>query len=227
MIQDKILNSKVLSQLTGILNCGVMLLIWIEDITLSIQTECFVEHPVAAFCVFLFTFIVWLVSAAGKYLTTVIDHMETELFRLGGTDIKEGHFFIKDGSLLAVFYLNEVESVTDVLSLFFIKKLECHVLQKSDHFVMSVNIRLTLVSTFLHVLTDDTDHPHDSHDMIHMLMCNKDLMNIHQINACFFQLGKHGISAASVNQKMSILIAEHKAGIVTLSYQSISGSKHG
>ena len=37
VIQDKILNSKVLSQLTGILNCGVMLLIGIEDITPSVS----------------------------------------------------------------------------------------------------------------------------------------------------------------------------------------------
>ena len=46
--------------------------------------------------------------------------------------------------------------------------------------------------------------------MVYVLMCNKDLMNIHQINASLLQLGKHRISAASVNQKMAVLIAEHK-----------------
>ena len=204
-----------------------MLLIWIEDITLSIQAECFVEHPVASFCVFLFTFIVWLVSAAGKHLTAVVDHLETELFRLGGTDIKEGHFLIKNCFFLAVFYLDQMKSVTDVLCLLLIQKLKCHVFEKSDHFIMSIDVCLALISAFFHVLANDADHPHDPHDMVYVLMCNKDLMNIHQINASLLQLGKHRISAASVNQKMAVLIAEHKTCIVALCYQCVTCSKHG
>ena len=115
MIQYKVFHAKIFSKLAGILDCGVMFLIRIEDITLSVQAECFVEHPVAAFGVFLLALVVWLIATTGKYLATVVDHLESELFCLGGTDVKEGHFLIEDRSLLTVFYFDQVKSVTNVL----------------------------------------------------------------------------------------------------------------
>ena len=185
------------------------------------------EHPVAAFGVFLLALVVWLIATAGKYLATVVDHLESELFCLGGTDVKEGHFLIEDRSLLTVFYFDQVKSVTNVLCLLFIQKLKGHVFQKSDHLIMGIDIRLALVSTFFHILADDADHPDDSHDMVYVLMCNKDLMDIHQVNTCLLQLGKYSISAASVNQKMAVLIAEHETCIVAFCYQCVTCSKHG
>ena len=227
MIQYKVFHAKIFSKLAGILDCGVMFLIRIEDITLSVQAECFVEHPVTAFGVFLLALVVWLIATAGKYLSTIVDHLESELFCLGGTDVKEGHFLIEDRSLLTVFYFDQVKSVTNVLCLLFIQKLKGHVFQKSDHLIMGIDIRLALVSTFFHILADDADHPDDSHDMVYVLMCNKDLMDIHQVNTCLLQLGKYSISTASVNQKMAVLIAEHETCIVAFCYQCVTCSKHG
>ena len=69
VIQYKILYAKLLGKLAGILNCGMMFLIRIEDVTLSIQAKCFMQKPFTSLCIFFFPVTVRFISTAGQFLS--------------------------------------------------------------------------------------------------------------------------------------------------------------
>ena len=89
MVQHQIFHIQALRQLAGVLDRGMVLLIRMEDISLSIQAEGLVKKPVASGGVRLLPIIVGLVAAAGQLpAVPQITHV-TVLLRLGGADIKE------------------------------------------------------------------------------------------------------------------------------------------
>ena len=122
MIKHQIPDPQFFRRLTGFFYRSMMFLIRFENICLSIQTERLMEKPFASLCIFLFTFLVRFISAAGQLLSISKIHTEPKLLRLGGLDIKKGNFSSKDFLSFSICYRYEMQSFIQILYFLFGKK---------------------------------------------------------------------------------------------------------
>ena len=74
----------------------------------------------------------------------------------------------------------------------------------------------------VHKLEDHPYHPDDSHQMVHMLMGNKDMTHIHPVISGMFQLVQDGASSASVYHEILTFILYYKACVVAFRRKRIS-----
>ena len=130
------------------------------------------------------------------------------------------------GSFFSIFHNYQMQAVSDIAGLFLRIEHLRHLFEDADHFLMSVNSYLSFILSLFHVLTDHSDHPDDSHDMIYMFVCHKDLTHIHPVKSGMFQLCKQSVSTAAVNQQVLIPIFQYKTCIITLCDHCISCSQH-
>ena len=184
------------------------------------------EKPFAVFGVFFLAFVVWFVTTAGEFLAIAHIHAEAKLFRFGGLDVEECRLMSHDGSFFSVFYDYQMQAVSNIADLFLRIKHLCHFLEDADDLFVSVNCCLTFVLSLFHMLADHTNHPDNTHDVIHMFVCHEDLAHVHPVKSGMFELCQQSISTTAVNQQMLIPISQHKTCIVTLSYHRISSSQH-
>ena len=184
------------------------------------------KEPFAVFGVFFLAIVVWLIATAGEFVAIAHVHAETELFRFGGLDVEECRLVSHDGSFFSVFYDYKVQTVSNVACLFLRIKHLCHFFEDTDDFFMSVDRRLSFVLSLFHMLTDHTDHPDNTHDVVYVFVCHEDLAHTHPVKSGMFELCQQSISTTAVNQQMLIPISQHKTCIVTLSYHRISSSQH-
>ena len=98
-----------LCQLTGILNCGVVLLIRGEDVRLGVQAEGIVQQPSAVHGVFLLAVIVRLIASAGELLSVSEIHAEAELLCFGGMDVEEGNRVTENRFCFAVLHCDQMQ----------------------------------------------------------------------------------------------------------------------
>ena len=93
--------------------------------------------------------------------------------------------------------------VADELRLFLVQQ---HLRQGPKHFrqfLMGVDISLSLILSGVHILTDDAQHPDNSHHMIDMLVGYKNMVNVVDVNPCPLQSCQDFTAASSVHQKMA------------------------
>ena len=122
MIQNEIFHLQLFCQFTGILYRRMMLLIRFEDIRLSIQTKSLMEKPFASPRIFLFTFLIRFIPAAGQLFSVSKIHAEPKLLRLGGLDIEKGNLSSKDFLFFSICYRYEMQLFIQILHFFFGKK---------------------------------------------------------------------------------------------------------
>ena len=89
-----------------------------EEIGLGMQTECFVQQPVAFVCIVLFAVIAGLVSAAGQPASVGQSHGEAELLCLGGMDIKKGDIVSDNPAGFSVSDRDQVKPFSEKTCLF-------------------------------------------------------------------------------------------------------------
>ena len=80
------------------------------------------------------------------------------------------------------------------------------IVQDAQHFLMSVYPDFLCISFPLHFLGEHPDQPHHTKDVIHMAVCDKNIMNIFPAHACRLKLFQDAIPAAPVYKKISIFI---------------------
>ena len=80
---------RLFSQLGGILNGAVVLLVRLEAVTLFVETECLVKQPVAAFHVRLAVRIVRLITGTGQLFAVFQNGGEAKLPCFCGVDIEK------------------------------------------------------------------------------------------------------------------------------------------
>ena len=158
------------------------------------------KQPFAVLGIFFLTFIVRLISTAGKLLAISHIHAETILLCLRGLNVEECCLMSHQFSFFSVIYHNQMQAVTNEAGLFRRIKLLCKIFQQTDDLIMSVNPGITFILSLFHILTDHTDHPDDSHQMIHMFVGHKDLSHIFPVKTSLFQLAKQGISTATIHE---------------------------
>ena len=202
MIQDQILCFQFLCQLTGILYSRMMFLIWFEFICLREQTECFMKKPCAVFGIFLFTFIIWLISTTGQLLSLCVLHAEPKLFCLCRQNIKKCHPVSQNRSIFSVLYFFQMDFVSDKFRFLWCEKHLCHLFQQADHFIMSIDSHFTVKLSSCHSLTIHTKHPYYSKQMINVFMCHKYSADFFPADSCVLQLLQNCISATSVYHKI-------------------------
>ena len=103
-------------------------------------------------------------------------------------------------SFFAIVYDNQMQAVSDKAGLFCRIKHLCHFFENSDDFLVSIDSCFSIILSLFHILTDHTDHPDDSHQMIHMFVGHKDLSHIFPVKTSLFQLTKQGISTATIHE---------------------------
>ena len=215
---------QIFCQFTGIFYCGMMFLIWLVFVSLPIETECFVKKPFAVSGVSFFARVKRFVTAAGEFFTISQIHGKAKLLCLCGLDVKKCHFMSENVFLFSVFYLNHMNLPADSGTVLFLKKQFCHGMQNVNDFFMSVDIQFSVQTLFCNILTKQTHNPDNSHDMIHMLVCNKDISDLPPVNIRIFQLLHNCIAAAAVNQEIMTVIFNGKTGIVTFCNHGIAGT---
>jgi hypothetical protein len=75
-----------------------------------------------------------------------------------------------------------------------------------------------------HELADHSDHPDDSHQMIHMLMRDKNVAHIHPVVTGMFNLVENIIAASAVHHEYLPVIFYQKTGVIALRHKRITGS---
>jgi len=178
----------------------MMFLIWVKNICLIIKAESFMKQPFAVLGIFFLAFIIWLITTTGKLFSISHIHTETILFCLGGLNVEECCLMSHQFSFLSVIYHNQMQTVSNKAGLFCRIKHLCKIFQQTDDLIMSVNPGITFILSLFHILTDHTDHPDDSHQMIHMFVGHKDLSHIFPVKTSLFQLAKQGISTATIHE---------------------------
>ena len=176
---------QLLCQLTGILDRRVVFLIWRENISLSVQAECLMEHPGAVFGIFFLTFIIRLVPAAGELLSVSQIHREAKLFCLSGMDVEEGDRVSENCFRLTVFHCDKVQFRVKGEDFIFLQQFLSHIPEQLDHFVVSVDIDI-FSALFCKIAGKHTHHPDNTEDMVDMLVCDKDRFDIADIYICTF-----------------------------------------
>ena len=224
VIQDQVFDMQIFRQFTGIFYCGMMLFIWLVFVSLPIETECFVKEPFAVSGVSFFARVKWFVTAAGKFFPISQIHRKAELLCLCGLDIKKCHFMFENFFFFSVFYLNHMNLFADSSTVLFLEKQFCHGMQNMYDFLMTINIQLAGQTFFSNILAKQTHNPDNSHDMIHMLVCDKDIRDLFPVNICIFQLLHDGITTAAVNQEIMTVIFNGKTGVVTFCNHGITGT---
>ena len=224
VIQDQVFDMQIFCQFTCIFYCGMMLLIWLIFVSLTIETECFVKEPFAVSGVSFFARVKWFVTAAGEFFFISQIHGKAELLCLGGLDIKKCHFMSENVLLFSVFYFNHMNLPADSGTVLFLKKQFCHGMQNMNHFLMSVDIQFSVQTLFCNILSKQTHDPDNSHDMIHMLVCNEDIGDLFPVNIRIFQLLHNRIATATVNKEIMTVIFNGKTGVVAFRDHGIAGT---
>ena len=183
-----------------------MFLIRLEFICLGIQTERLMQQPGTVYGIFFLAFIIRFISTAGQFLSICIFHAESILFRLGRSDIKKGGFMSENTLLFSIFHFDKICLFSNKSGFLRSKKHFRHLPQKPDHLVMCINPDLFIKLSSCHSLTVHSQHPDNSQEMIYMLMGNKNCMNVLPADTCILQLFQDRASAASVNQKIFLLV---------------------
>ena len=91
---------------------------------------------------------------------------------------------------------------------------------------MSVDCRLAIISSPVHILKDHSHHPYNSQQMIDMLMGNKNIPHLFPVKPGRLQLMQDHTSASTINHKMVFLITDDKTRIIALRDCGISRSKN-
>ena len=82
---------------------------------------------------------------------------------------------------------HQMNPFSDLPDLFFVQQ---HFRQRPYHFrelLMSIDIRLALVVSTVHILADDTQHPDDPKQVVDMLMGHDNMVNAVRVDACLLQ----------------------------------------
>ena len=156
----------------------MMFFIWVKFICLIIQAKSFVKQPFAVFGIFFLTFIVWFITATGKFLAISHIHTESILFGLCGLNVKKCHLMPHKVALLTIIYHDQVKAFADKIGQFLRIKLLCHLSKQTNHFIVTVDPRFSFILSLFHMLADHADHPDNSHQMVDMLMCHKNLPHV-------------------------------------------------
>jgi hypothetical protein len=75
-----------------------------------------------------------------------------------------------------------------------------------------------------HELADHSDHPDDSHQMIYMLMRDKNVAHIHPVITGILYLAKNSIAASAVHHEYLPVIFNQKTSVIALRHKRITGS---
>ena len=186
MIENQILHIQVCCHLTCIFYCGVMLLIWLEFIRLSVETECLMQEPCTVLSIFLLQFIVRLISATGQFLILIQLHTKSKLLCLCRVNIEKCYFLSNDLTFFPIFYYDHMQTIIYIFHLLRRENFACHLFQDTDYFFVSVNCSFSFVFSSVHILKDHTHHPDNSKKMIDMLMCYENISHIHPVKSCCF-----------------------------------------
>ena len=72
-------------------------------------------------------------------------------------------------------------------------------------------MQASFIYTFLHTLTNHSQHPHYPHDMVGMAMGQKDMVYLIVADIQCFQIGQHAAASACINHKVFFAIRNGKA----------------
>ena len=186
MIQQQIRHTQFFRKLACFFYRTVMFLIRLELIRLTEQAECLMKQPVTPFYIFVIHFIIWLITDAGKFLTALKLHGESELFRLCRSNIKECHWTSENRSAVSVFHDIKLDSLTHMLTNFLLDRHICNCLDLLCQFLMAVNAKVSFIFSLVHSLSDHTHQPDNSKHMVYMFMCNEDIVDVIHIDSCIF-----------------------------------------
>ena len=160
------------------------------------------EKPGTVHCIFMFTFIIWLISTTGQFLSVCIFHAKSKLFCFCRKNIKECYLVSQNHSFFSIFYFFQMYFLTNVFGFFCSQKHLGHLLQKADHFVMSVDYYFAIKLSSCHSLAIHTEHPDNSQQMVDMFMRNKNRTDILPADSGIFQLFQNGASTAAIYHKI-------------------------
>ena len=178
VIKNEIFHIKGLGQFAGIFGGGVMFLIRFETVCITVQTECFVEHPFAASGVSFFAWIIGFIAAAGQLFPISQIHREAKLFGFGRTDIEKCNVVSDDLPGFAVFHGDQVQAVAHVSSFFRLQDHTGDIVCHLQNLGVTVEIGLAFVGAAFHVLADHADHPDDTGQMVEVFVGDEDVTDL-------------------------------------------------
>ena len=127
----------------------------------------------------------------------------------------------------AVLHGGQGQPLTDEAGLLFLQERAGHIRQQPDDLAMAIDHRVALVFSLGHALADETHHPEDAQNVVHMLVGDENGADLPPIYIRLLQPQQKGVSAAPVHQEIPPVLLQDKAGVIARRDHGVAGSQHG
>ena len=87
-------------------------------------------------------------------------------------------------------------------------------------------MKIALIASVQDAGCDKANHPHDTENVIGVLVSHEEMMDLLVADIHIFENAKNSISASGINHEELIILPDRKTGVVATGDSGISGSKN-
>lgn len=226
VVEHQMFHAQLLSQTSRIEGGRVMLLVGIKLLAILVEAECFAQQPVGSACPGLALLTVRLIAQAGQSLSVGQQSTEAELLGLGRPDVKGCDRHVVDLKLLAMLDLAQNDGLVECAVDFARHHQATHGAQGMCHLVVAIDVERAVEFALVHHGRDLAYHPYNSHDVVGVAMCDKEVMHLLDGNASPVKLTKDAVATTGIDHHPAAGCLQPEAGVIASCAHGIARAQH-